>query len=132
MSDCFYANHRSCTQSKNVQLWRFVSQIEKRGHVSNFSQKKKGNHISFPPSTTVLKRSGVMYVAYTSEIFPDPRSKMQVFVVEQYLGLFLAELGLFSSTEPFRFPRPAGPSHVSRAKTPPAMRNKRALGTKIN
>ena len=34
-----------------------------------------------------------MYVAYTSEIFSDPRRK-KVFV-EQYLGLFLAELGLF-------------------------------------
>ena len=67
--------------------------MAEQGHVSNYSQ-ENGNHISFPPSTTVLKRSGVMYVAYTSEIFPDPPSKKQVFV-EQYLGLFLAELGLF-------------------------------------
>ena len=35
-----------------------------------------------------------MYVTYTSEIFPDPHRKKQVFV-EQYLGLFLADLGLF-------------------------------------
>ena len=35
-----------------------------------------------------------MYVTYTSEIFSDPRRKKKVFV-EQYLGLFLAELGLF-------------------------------------
>ena len=35
-----------------------------------------------------------MYVTYTSEIFSDPRKKKKVFV-EQYLGLFLAELGLF-------------------------------------
>ena len=36
-----------------------------------------------------------MYVTYTSEIFSDPRRKKKVFV-EQYLGLFLAELGLFA------------------------------------
>ena len=35
-----------------------------------------------------------MYVTYTSEIFSDPGIKKKVFV-EQYLGLFLAELGLF-------------------------------------
>ena len=35
-----------------------------------------------------------MYVTYTFEIFSDPRRKKKVFV-EQYLGLFLAELGLF-------------------------------------
>ena len=32
--------------------------------------------------------------AYTSEIFPDLRRKKQVFV-DQYLELFLVELGLF-------------------------------------
>ena len=42
----------------------------------------------------LLKASGGMYLTYTSETFPDPRRKKQVFV-EQYLGLFLAELGLF-------------------------------------
>ena len=41
-----------------------------------------------------LKCSEGMYLTYTSEIFPDPRRKSQVFV-EQFLGLFLAELGLF-------------------------------------
>ena len=35
-----------------------------------------------------------MYVTFTSEIFPDPRSKKQV-SVGQCLGLFLPELGLF-------------------------------------
>ena len=35
-----------------------------------------------------------MYVTYTSEIFSDPHRKKKVFV-EQYLGLFLTELGLF-------------------------------------
>ena len=35
-----------------------------------------------------------MYVTYISEIFSDRRRKKKVFV-EQYLGLFLAELGLF-------------------------------------
>ena len=35
-----------------------------------------------------------MYVTYTSEIFSDPRRIKKVFV-EQYLGLFFAELGLF-------------------------------------
>ena len=59
---------------------------------------KNGNHISFLPSTMILKCSGGMYVTYTSEIFPDPRSKKQVFV-EKCLGLFLAGLGFFL---PFR------------------------------
>ena len=36
-----------------------------------------------------------MYVTYTSEMFSDPRRKKEGFPVEQYLGLFLAELGLF-------------------------------------
>ena len=57
-------------------------------------QHQPRKHISFPPPTTILKRSGVMYVTYTYEIFPDPRCKKQVFA-EQYLGLFVAELGLF-------------------------------------
>ena len=35
-----------------------------------------------------------MYLTYTSEIFPDLRRKKEVFV-DQYLGLFLVELGLF-------------------------------------
>ena len=85
--------------------------MAERGHVSNISQ-ENGNHISFPPSTTILKRSGVMYVTYTSEIFPDPRSKMQVFV-EQCLGLFLAELGLF------RHFVPGLPAIVLGSKPPP-------------
>ena len=42
-----------------------------------------------------------MYVTYTSEIFSDPRRKKKVFV-EQYLGLFLAELGLFCHFVPGR------------------------------
>ena len=42
----------------------------------------------------ILKCLEGMYVTYTSEIFSDPRRKKKVFV-EQYLGLFLAELGLF-------------------------------------
>ena len=42
----------------------------------------------------ILKCLEGMYVAYTSEIFSDPPRKKKVFV-EQYLGLFLAELGLF-------------------------------------
>ena len=42
----------------------------------------------------ILKCLEGMYVTYTSETFPDPRRKKQVFV-KQYLGLFLAELGLF-------------------------------------
>ena len=54
------------------------SKMAERGHLSNFSQ-ENGNHISLPPSTTILKRSGVMHVTYTSEIFPDPRSKKQGF-----------------------------------------------------
>ena len=58
------------------------------------SAKNNGNHISFLPSTMILKCSEGMYVTYTSEIFPDPRSKKKVFI-EQCLGLFLAELGLF-------------------------------------
>ena len=57
-------------------------------------KKKNGNHISFPPSTMILKCSEVMYVTYTSKIFPNLHSKKQVFV-EQYLGLFLVELGIF-------------------------------------
>ena len=42
----------------------------------------------------ILKCLEGMYVTYTSEIFSDPRRKKEVFI-EQYLGLFLAELGLF-------------------------------------
>ena len=42
----------------------------------------------------ILKCLEGMYVTNTSEIFSDPRRKKKVFV-EQYLGLFLAELGLF-------------------------------------
>ena len=42
----------------------------------------------------ILKCLEGMYVTYTSEIFSDPRREKKVFV-EQYLGLFLAELGLF-------------------------------------
>ena len=42
----------------------------------------------------ILKCLEGMYVTYTSEIFSDPRRKKKAFV-EQYLGLFLAELGLF-------------------------------------
>ena len=61
--------------------------------MSNFSP-GNGNHITFLPSTMILKCSEGMYVTYTSEIFPDPSSKNQVFV-ERCLGLFLAELGLF-------------------------------------
>ena len=73
--------------------------------MSNFSP-KKGNHISFLPSTMILKCSEGMYVTYTSEIFPDPRSKKQVFL-EQCLGLFLAELGIF-------LPFCARPPHLTR------------------
>ena len=62
--------------------------------MSNFSQ-KNGNHISFLPSTMIVKCLKGMYVTYTSEVFPDSRSKKQVFV-KQCLGLFLAELKLFS------------------------------------
>ena len=58
------------------------------------SAKENGNDVSFLPSTMFLKCSEGMYLTYTSEIFPDPRRKSQVFV-EQFLGLFLAELGLF-------------------------------------
>ena len=98
--------------------------MAERGHVSNFSQ-ENGNHISFPPSTTILKRSGVMYVTYTSEIFPDPRSKMQVFV-EQYLGLFLAELGLF-----YHFV-PGLPAIALGSKPPPHTRiSGNGLGTRL-
>ena len=42
----------------------------------------------------ILKCLEGMYLTYTSEIFCDPRRKKNVFV-QQYLGLFLAELGLF-------------------------------------
>ena len=42
----------------------------------------------------LLKCSEGMYLTYTSEIFPDLRRKREVFV-DQYLGLFLVELGLF-------------------------------------
>ena len=42
----------------------------------------------------ILKCFEGMYVTYTSEIFSDPHRKKKVFV-EQYLGLFLTELGLF-------------------------------------
>ena len=35
-----------------------------------------------------------MYLTYTSEIFPDLRRKKEVFV-DQCVGLFLVELGLF-------------------------------------
>ena len=68
--------------------------MAERGQVSNVSQ-KNGNHFSFLPSTMIRKCSEGMYVTYTSEIFPDPHSKKQVFV-EQCLGLFVAELGLFA------------------------------------
>ena len=67
--------------------------MAERGQVSNFSP-KNSNHISFLPSAMILRCSEGMYVTYTSEIFPYPRSKKQVFV-EQCLGRFLAELGLF-------------------------------------
>ena len=56
--------------------------------------KKYGSYISFLSFTMILKCLGGMYVTYTSKIFSDPRRKKKVFV-EQYLGLFLAELGLF-------------------------------------
>ena len=56
--------------------------------------KEKGNHISFLPSAMLLKCSEGLYLTYKSEIFPDLRRKKQVFV-DQYLGLFLVELGLF-------------------------------------
>ena len=57
---------------------------------------KNGNHISFLPSTMILKCSERTYVTYTSEISPDPCSKKHCRVfVEQCRGLFLAELGLF-------------------------------------
>ena len=42
----------------------------------------------------ILKCLEGMYVTYTFEIFSDPHRKKKAFV-EQYLGLFLAELGLF-------------------------------------
>ena len=42
----------------------------------------------------ILKCLEGMNVTYTSEIFSDPRRKKKVFV-EQYLGLLLAEVGLF-------------------------------------
>ena len=42
----------------------------------------------------LLKCSEGMYLTYTSEIFPDLRRKKEV-LVDQYLGLFLVELGLF-------------------------------------
>ena len=56
--------------------------------------KKYGSYISFLSFTMILKCLEGMYVTYTSEIFSDPRREKKVFV-EQYLGLFLAELGLF-------------------------------------
>ena len=58
------------------------------------SAKENGNHISFLPSTMLLKCMDGMYLAYTSVIFPDRRRKMQIFV-EQYLGLFSRWIGTF-------------------------------------
>ena len=43
------------------------SKMVERGQVSNLSQKKKGNHISFLPSTMILRCLEGMYVTCTSE-----------------------------------------------------------------
>ena len=68
------------------------SKMAEWGQVSNFSQTKWQPHLV---STVILKCSVGMYVTYTSQMFPDPHRKKQVFV-EQYLWVFLAELGLFA------------------------------------
>ena len=70
------------------------SKMAEPGEESNVQPKKYGSYISFLSFTMILKCLEGMYVTYTSEIFSDPRRKRKVFV-EQYLGLFLAELGLF-------------------------------------
>ena len=71
------------------------SKMAEPGEESNFSRKNYGSYISFLSFTMILKCLEGMYVTYTSEIFSGPRRKKKVFV-EQYLGLFLAELGLFA------------------------------------
>ena len=89
------------------------------------SAKENGNHISFPPSTMLLKCSEGMYLTYTSAIFPDLRRKTQVFV-EQYLGLFLVELELFCHFVPGFLAIALGP------KPSPVIRIARiGLGTRL-
>ena len=70
------------------------SKMAEPGEESNFSRKNTAVTFRFYHlqwSLNVWK--GCMFT-YTSEIFSDPRRKKKVFV-EQYLGLFLAELGIF-------------------------------------
>ena len=68
--------------------------MAEQGEVFNFSQRIQPHFVSSIYSAAQMFGRNVMYLTYTSAIFPDLRRQTQVFV-EQYLGLFLVELELF-------------------------------------